>query len=86
MATNKGTLYSTGVSQTGESTPFTGAGTLAAPTSLKLIYTPAAANTNFLGAGSMFHFFAPVDGEWLVQIWCIPEGTGATGVLTTAAS
>ena len=61
-------------------------GTLAAPTSLKLIYTAAAADTNFLGAGSIFHFFAPENGEWLVKVWCIPEGTGATGVFTTAAS
>ena len=61
-------------------------GTLAAPTSLKLIYTAAAADTNFLGAGSIFHFFAPVNGEWLCKVWCIPEGTGATGVFTTAAS
>ena len=61
-------------------------GTLATPTSLKLIYTPAAANTNFLGAGSIFHFFAPVNGEWLCKVWCIPEGTGATGVFTTSAS
>ena len=61
-------------------------GTLGTPTSLKLIYTPAAADTNFLGAGSIFHFFAPVNGEWLCKVWCIPEGTGATGVFTTSAS
>jgi len=61
-------------------------GTLGTPTSIKLIYTAAAANTNFLGAGSIFHFFAPSDGEWLVKVWCIPEGTGATGVFTTSAS
>jgi hypothetical protein len=61
-------------------------GTLGTPTSIKLIYTAAAANTNFLGAGSIFHFFAPSDGEWLVKVWCIPETTGATGVFTTSAS
>ena len=61
-------------------------GTLGTPTSIKLIYTAAAADTNFLGAGSIFHFFAPSDGEWLVKVLCIPEGTGATGVFTTSAS
>ena len=61
-------------------------GTLGTPTSIKLIYTAAAADTNFLGAGSIFHFFAPVNGEWLCKVWCIPEGTGATGVFTTSAS
>ena len=61
-------------------------GTLAAPTSIKMIYTAAAADTNFLGAGSMIHFFAPSDGEWLMKMWCIPEGTGATGAWTTSAS
>ena len=61
-------------------------GTAGTPTSIKLIYTAAAADTNFLGAGSIFHFFAPVNGEWLCKVWCIPEGTGATGVFTTSAS
>ena len=62
-------------------------GTSAAPTSIKLIYTAAAADTNFLGAGSMIHFFAPKNGEWLVNADNnIPEGTGATGAWTTSAS
>ena len=61
-------------------------GSAGTPTSIKLIYTAAAADTNFLGAGSMIHFFAPSNGEWLVNMWCIPEGTGATGALTTSAS
>ena len=61
-------------------------GTLGTPTSITLVYTPAAANTNFLGAGSIFHFFAPSNGEWLVKVWCIPETTGATGAFTTSAS
>ena len=61
-------------------------GTAAAPTSIKLIYTPAAADTNFLGAGSMIHFYAPKDDRWLVRIENVPEGTGATGALTTSAS
>ena len=62
-------------------------GTSATPTSIKLIYTAAAADTNFLGAGSMIHFFAPKNGEWLVNADNnIPEGTGATGAWTTSAS
>jgi len=61
-------------------------GTSSTPTSIKMIYTAAAADTNFLGAGSMIHFFAPSDGEWLMKMWCIPEGTGATGAWTTSAS
>ena len=62
-------------------------GTSATPTSIKLIYTAAAADTNFLGAGSMIHFFSPKNGEWLVNADNnIPEGTGATGAWTTSAS
>ena len=61
-------------------------GTAAAPTAIKLIYTPAAADTNFLGANSVIHFYAPVAGEWLVKIINIAEGTGATGALTTSTS
>ena len=61
-------------------------GTLGTPTSIKMIYTAAAADTNFFGAGSMIHFFSPSDGEWLMKMWCIPEGTGATGAWTTASS
>ena len=61
-------------------------GTASTPTSLKLIYTAAAADTNFLGAGSVIHFFAPKNGEWLVSSYNIPEGTGATGAWTTSSS
>ena len=61
-------------------------GTYDTPTSIKLIYTAAAADTNFLGAGSVIHFYAPVADEWLVKIYAIPEGTGATGAMTTSAS
>jgi len=58
-------------------------GTAAAPTSVNLIYTPAAANTNFLGIGSMIHFYCPKDNQWLVNCRAVPEGTGATGAFTT---
>jgi hypothetical protein len=57
-------------------------GTYAAPTSKRLIYTPAAADTNCIGVGTMIHFYAPVTGEWLVKINNIKETTGATGALT----
>ena len=60
------------------------AGTYAAPTSVNLIYTPAAAATNCLGPGTMIHFFAPVDDEWLVRIDAVQKGTGATGTLTVS--
>ena len=60
------------------------AGTAGTPTSVNLIYTPAAAATNCLGPGSMIHFFAPVNGEWLVRIDAVQKGTGATGTLTVS--
>jgi hypothetical protein len=60
------------------------AGTTVVPTSVKLIYTPAAADTNFLGAGSVLQFYCPKDGQWLVRVTNIVEGTGATGVFAVA--
>ena len=60
------------------------AGTYAAPTTVNLIYTPAAAATNCLGPGTMIHFFAPVADEWLVRIDACQKGTGATGTLTVS--
>ena len=61
-------------------TPIETAGTFDVPSSQNLIYTAAAADTNILGNGSIMHFYAPVDGQWLVKVHCIAEGTGATGV------
>ena len=60
------------------------AGTAANPTSVNLIYTPAAAATNGLGTGSVIHFFAVEDGEWLVRADMAPEGTGATGAFSVS--
>ena len=60
------------------------AGTAEVPTSEKLIYTAAAADTNFLGAGSVIQFYCPKDDQWLVRVTNIVEGTGATGVFTVA--
>jgi len=60
------------------------AGTAAAPTSVNLIYTPAVAATNFLGPGSMIHFYCPIDDQWLVNIRACPKGTGATGALSVS--
>ena len=60
------------------------AGSYDLPTSTNLEYTAAAADTNLLGAGSVIHFFAPVNGEWLVKINPISEGTGATGALAVS--
>ena len=60
----------------------TTAGTTQAPTSDELIYTAAAADTNFLGAGSELFFYCRRDNRWLVRVRHIPEGTGATGAFT----
>ena len=60
------------------------AGTAAAPTSVNLIYTPAAADTNCLGASSYIHFFCLNAGEWMVGFSNVPEGTGATGTFTVS--
>ena len=57
-------------------------GTNIAPTTQTVIYTPAAAATNFLGPGSVIHFFCPVDTQWLVNVRAAPKGTGATGAFT----
>ena len=61
------------------------AGTAATPTSNELIYTAAAADTNFLGANSEIFFYCATKGEWLVKVKAVPEGTGATGAFTVAA-
>ena len=58
-------------------------GTASTPTSQTLIYTPAVAATNFLGAGSVIHFYCPKDSQWLVNVRAAPAGTGATGAFTT---
>jgi hypothetical protein len=60
------------------------AGTAGTPTSVNLIYTPAAAATNFLGPGSMIHFYCPKDGQWLVNVRACPKGTGATGAFSVS--
>ena len=59
------------------------AGSYNAPTSVNLIYTPTTGN-NWLGAGSMIHFFCPIDGQWLVNIKHVQQGTGATGALSVS--
>ena len=62
------------------------AGTAEAPTSIKLVYTAAAADTNFLGAGSVIQFYCPKNDQWLVRVTNIVEGSGATGVFTAPTS
>ena len=52
--------------------PIETAGDNITPTSQNLVYTAAAADTNALGAGSVIHFYCPVDGQWLVKIDFIP--------------
>jgi hypothetical protein len=61
-------------------------GTDAAPTAIKLEYTAAAADTNFLGANSIIHFYCQTKGQWLVSVHNIPEGAGNTGAFSTATS
>ena len=65
-------------------TPVETAGTYSAPTSENLVYTAAAADTNILGVGSMIFFYCPKDGEWLVRVYPLGEGTGATGVFSVS--
>ena len=65
-------------------TPVETAGTYATPTSENLIYTAAGADTNILGVGSMMHFYCPKDGEWLIKVIPLGEGTGATGVFSVS--
>ena len=61
------------------------AGTAAAPSSVNLIYTPAdGVATNFLGTGSIIHFFCKDEGEWMVGVHNINFGTGATGAFTVS--
>ena len=59
------------------------AGTSTAPTSVNLIYTPTTGN-NWLGAGSVIHFYCPKNGQWLVRIDYVQQGTGATGALSVS--
>ena len=61
------------------------AGLPSAPASNRLIYTPAAAATNFLQVGSIVHFYCPVDNQWLVKVWNVKEGSGATGTFTVGS-
>ena len=58
------------------------AGTAAAPTTVNIIYTPAAAATNILGPGSVIHFYCPKATQWLVRFDAVAKGTGVTGLFT----
>ena len=55
------------------------------PVSKRLIYTPAAAATNFLSVGSIIHFYCPIDNQWLVKVYNKKEGAGSTGTFTVGA-
>ena len=54
-----------------------------APTSVNLIFTATTGN-NFLGDGSVIHFFCPKTGEWLVKCFFVQQGTGAAGAYTVS--
>ena len=61
-------------------------GTVATPTGTGLIYTPAAASTNFLFTNSELWFYCPHDGQWLCKILAVGETTSATGALTMSTA
>ena len=74
-----GPMYNNGISES-----IVTAGTDAAPTSVVLEYTAAAADTNFLGVNSILHFYCQAAGQWLVAVHNIPEGAGNTGGFAVA--
>ena len=59
------------------------AGTGLTPTSVNLIFTATTGN-NFLGDGSVIHFYCPVKGQWLVNCFFVQQGTGAAGAYTVS--
>ena len=59
------------------------AGTGLAPTSVNLIFTATTGN-NFLGDGSVIHFYCPKKGQWLVNCFFVQQGTGAAGAYTVS--
>ena len=59
-------------------------GTHGTPMSTELIYTPAAAATNFLHTNSEIHFYCNRNRRWVVNIYGVTEGVGSTGVFTVA--
>jgi hypothetical protein len=71
---------------TGAVTAIRTAGSVAAPNATGLVYTAAAADTNFLGTNSEIHFYCPKDGQWIAKLFGIPEGTGATGALSVVTT
>jgi len=60
------------------------AGTSKVPTSVNLIYTPAAAATNHFSINSQIFFYCKYPGRWLVKIMAVAEGVGSTGAWTVS--
>ncbi len=58
-------------------------GTDAAPTANKLTFTPATTN-DFIGQNSVIHFYCQTEGQWLVKVFNIAQGTGAVGAFSTS--
>ena len=58
------------------------AGTAASPTTVNIIYTPAAEANNIFGPGTVIHFYCPVANQWLVRFDAVAKGTGVVGVIT----
>lgn len=56
-------------------------GTDAVPTGNKLVYTVGNGN-NILGNTSVIHFYCQTEGQWLVKVFNVAQGTGANGAFT----
>lgn len=56
-------------------------GTDAVPTGNKVVYTPGA-NNNILGNTSVIHFYCQTEGQWLVKVFNVAQGTGVNGAFT----
>lgn len=52
----------------------------------ELIYTPAAAATNFLGPNSEIHFYCPTAGQWIAKAFAFPQGAGTTGAFSVGVT
>ena len=44
--------------------------------STRLVYIPHAVDGNFLGYGSVIHFYCQTAGEWMVRIFNVPDRPG----------
>jgi len=52
--------------------------------STRLLYIPHATDRNFLGWGSVIHFYCQTAGEWMVRIFNVPDRPGAFSPLAVS--